>query len=297
MDVLVADIVVQIPGWADAKDLSIQPFGGFTNKNYLVTVDGEHFVLRISGKNSAHLGIRREDELEALTAAASAGIGADLVRFFPEGHLITRLIPGRHWTVDEYRAPQNLERIVQTVKRLHALPAVKGSFSSFLRVESLIRQAKTFRVPFPEDFDIFLERMQIIEAGQQRDTSSWLKFCHNDLFSVNFLDDGNIRIVDWEFAGMGDKYFDLATLVYAYDSDGPLSPELEAYLLEYYFGETGTVHQIRLQGMKFMLLFFTAMWGMLQHGMQKEGIVLPLGGFDCLDYARQTFALMRERLA
>ena len=35
--------------------------------------------------------------------------------------------------------------------------------------------------------------------------------CHNDLLTANFIDDGTrIRIVDWEYAGMGDVFFDLA---------------------------------------------------------------------------------------
>ncbi len=34
--------------------------------------------------------------------------------------------------------------------------------------------------------------------------------CHDDLLSANFLHDGeHVRIVDWEYAGMGDRYFDL----------------------------------------------------------------------------------------
>ena len=35
--------------------------------------------------------------------------------------------------------------------------------------------------------------------------------CHNDLLTANFLDDGTrLRILDWEYAGMGDRFFDLA---------------------------------------------------------------------------------------
>jgi len=45
-----------------------------------------------------------------------------------------------------------------------------------------------------------------------------------------------------------------------------------------------------------MLLFFTAMWGLLQHGMQKEGLIPPPDGFDCLEYAEETFAAMRASL-
>ncbi len=298
MNPIAADIIAQIPGWADAQDLKVEPFEGLTNTNYRVTANGKQFVLRISGKNSAALGIRRELELEALKAVEAAGIGPEVVRFLlPEGHLITRLIPGRHWTVEEYRTRENLRRIVEAVKKVHALPGVEATFSPFRRVEAYIHTAQSFDVPFPEDFPAFLEKMQTIETNQRRDSSPWLRFCHNDLFSVNFLDDGaNVRIIDWEFAGMGDRYFDLATLVYAYDSDGPLPAELETYLLECYFGEANVAHQDRLDGMKFMLLFFTAMWGLSQHGMQKAGVIAPTDGFDCLAYSAETFAAMRKYL-
>ena len=287
-NVAVADIIAQMPAWADAQDLTVEPFGGLTNTNYLVTVNGEGFVVRLSGRNSDRLGINRERELEALETASAVGIGPEVVRFFlPEGHLVTRLIEGRRWTVEEYRTPQNLQRMVEVVKRLHGLPAVKGTFSPFRRVESYATQARAFHVPFPEDFGLLVKKMLAIEADQHQDAYPWLRFCHNDLFSVNFLDDGTIRVVDWEFAGMGDIYFDLATLVYAYDSDGPLPVELETYLLACYSGAASTAHRARLEGMKFMLLFFTAMWGLLQHGLQLEGIVPTYEGFDCLAYARE----------
>ncbi len=38
--------------------------------------------------------------------------------------------------------------------------------------------------------------------------------CHNDLLTANLIHDGErVRIVDWEYAGMGDRYFDLGNLV------------------------------------------------------------------------------------
>jgi thiamine kinase-like enzyme len=295
VDASVANIIAQTPILADAGNLAISPFGGLTNTNYLVTADGERFVVRVGGRNSDLLDISREFELEALTAASAAGIGPEVVRFvLPEGHLVTRLIEGRHLTAQEYRTPGNLQHVAKVVKRLHGLPPVKGTFSPFRRVESYAGKVRAFGASLPEDFEALLERMRRIEADQRGDDYPWLRFCHNDLFSVNFLDDGSIRIVDWEFAGMGDIYFDLAALVYAYDSDGPLPLDEQLYLLECYFGEVTAFQQTRLDGMKFALLFFTAMWGLLQHAAQQEGIVALLEGFDCLAYAQDIFGQMRN---
>jgi thiamine kinase-like enzyme len=290
-------IIAQVPQWTGVKDLKVEPIGGLTNINYLVTAAGERYVLRVSGDNSVFLGINRELELEVLTTASDSGIGAALVQYIlPEGHLVTRFIDGRHWTVAEYHRPEALQRLVETVKRIHAFPPTRGTFSPFRRVESYAEKARAFSIPFPADFDVFLRKMQAVEAHQQQDSSAWLRFCHNDLFSVNFLDDGHVRVVDWEFAGMGDIYFDLAALVYAYDSEGPLPAELEEFLLHSYFGVVNAAQRERLAGMKFMLLFFTAMWGLMQHGAQTVGILPPFEGFDCLAYAHDTFETLRGHL-
>jgi thiamine kinase-like enzyme len=288
-------IVARIPGWAGVQDLTVEPLSGLTNTNYLVTVNGERFVLRVSGTNTAQLGIDRRTELAALRAASSIGVGPEVVHFIlPQGHLVTRYIEGRHWKYEEYRTPGNLHRLVETLKRVHTLPAMEGTFSPFRRVEAYASRAKGFHVPFPKNFDALLNRMGAVEENQRQDRSPWFKPCHNDLFFVNILDDGKVRLIDWEFAGMGDVYFDLATLVYAYDTHGPLAAELQEYLLACYFGEVNSAQRVRLEGMKYMVLFFAAMWGMLQYGLQMEGAIPAVEGFDYLQYAENIFDVLSE---
>jgi len=294
-DNLVQEIISQIPSWESVREIKIDPLEGLTNTNYKVTVDGEGFVLRIAGENSARLGIDRQLEYEALLAAANAGIGPQVLHcILPQGHLVTRYINGRHWTLAEYRQRVNLRRIVETVQRLHALPPVRATFSPFRRVEAFVEQVQTLGVSLPADFDTFLQRMSLIESQQAEDDYPWQRFCHNDLFSVNVLDDGELHFIDWEFSGVGDIYFDLATLSYAYDSVDTLSPELQQYLLACYFGTVSEKNYIRLEGMKYMLMFFSAMWGMLQYGMQRSGLVRFVEGFDFMEYAEVTFQAMRS---
>jgi thiamine kinase-like enzyme len=288
-------IIAQIPSWREAEKIRVTPLAGLTNTNYAVTVDGDHFVLRISGKNTDCLGINRELEREALMVASQASIGPKVVHFVrPEGHLVTHYIHGSHFELEAYRRKENIQRVVRTVKRLHGLPGVKAVFSSFRRVEKYTSYARTMGISFPQDFDNMIQKMAEIEYQQAQDFDPWRKFCHNDLFCVNVLDDGNIWFIDWEFAGMGDIYYDLATLTYAYDSPDTLSPELQEYLLLCYFGEITTKNRERLAGMKFMLMFFTAMWSLLQQGLLNEGLVLAVEGFDFMAYADTTFEAMRS---
>jgi thiamine kinase-like enzyme len=230
-----------------------------------------------------------------LSVVSDAGIGAKVEHYLlPEGHLVTRRINGHHLTLEAYRTPENVQRIVERVKYLHKLPLVKAVFSPFRRVESYANQAQSMQVPLPHDFDKLLARMRLIEQEQAQDTYPWKRFCHNDLFCVNVLDDGEIRFIDWEFSGVGDMYYDLATLTYAYDSLDSLPRELQEYMLACYFGDVTKENWARLEGMKYMLMFFTAMWGLLQQGMQNEGLVRPVEGFDFLKYANTTFEAMRQ---
>jgi len=289
----VEQIIARIPGWSQARDLKIERIKGLTNMNFCVTVDGEGYVLRVSGENTTRLGINRSHELVALENAAKAGIGAEVIHSIPpEGHLVTRWIDGRHWEAAEYRTPENVRLLTETVKRIHALPLTGATFSPFRRVEAYFETARSFKVPQPDGFEDALAAMRRVEQEQQKDRSEWQRFCHNDLVAVNYLliePERSIKVLDWEFSGWGDIYYDLATVVYTHDSIGPIPPELEEVMLECYFSQVSNQHRSRLLGMKYMLMLFTGMWGLAQRGMQLGGLIPPVEGFDSLEFAQYLF--------
>lgn len=290
----VQSIIERVPAWQDAAQIDVARIAGLTNSNYRVTVDGERYVLRVSGQNAARLGINRAHELAALRCAADAGLGPEVVAFLPpEGHLVTRWVEGRHWNVPEFRTPEHVRLLTETVKRIHALPANGAVFSPFQRVNSFLETARTFQVPLPHGLASYLDTMRAIEVDQENDPSDWHRMCHNDLVAVNYLyieEVESIVVLDWEFSGLGDIYYDLATVVYTHDSDGPIPPELEMVMLSCYFGSVTPFQQRRLLGMKYMLMLFTSLWGLAQHGMQTAGLIPAVEGFDYLEFAEYLFA-------
>jgi thiamine kinase-like enzyme len=240
------------------------------------------------------LGINRSHELAALQAAAVEGLGPEVIAFLlPEGHLVTKWVDGRHWDVNEYRTPEHVRLLTNTVKRIHALASNGASFSPFRRVETYLETARGYEIPLPSGINRFLETMETIENEQRIDPSNWLHFCHNDLVSVNYLfveREQSIKVLDWEFSGLGDIYYDLATVVYTHDSNGPIPSELEEIMLACYFGTVTGVQRRRLSGMKYMLMLFTGLWGLAQHGMQQAGLVPAVEGFDYYEFAKYLFA-------
>jgi thiamine kinase-like enzyme len=293
MDQNLKSIISRIPAWHKASSLAIERIGGLTNANYRVVADGEAFVLRVSGPNTASLGINRANELAALKAAAKAGIGPEVVTYLePEGHLVTRWVDGRIWEASEFRTPENVRLLTDTARRIHALPLNGATFSPSQRVKAYLQTAQKFEAPLPANLESCLETMQAVKTDQENDPSDWLHFCHNDLVSVNYLyleDERKLTVLDWEFSGLGDIYYDLATIVYTHDNVGPIPQELEEVMLSCYFATVTNAHRRRLAGMKYMLMLFTGLWGLAQQGMVLAGLIPAVDGFHYGKFAEYLF--------
>ena len=101
--------------------------------------------------------------------------------------------------------------------------------------------------------------------------------CHNDLLASNFIDDGRtIWILDWEYAGMGDIFFDLGNFAV----NQALNEEQCELLLRYYFGEVRSTDVAHLHLMRLSSDLREAFWGFLQMGISELD-------FDYHEYAHR----------
>jgi thiamine kinase-like enzyme len=253
--------------------------GGITNRNYKIQVDGGVYVLRMGGAKTGLLGIDRAVEHAASLRAAEIGVGPEVVAFVEsEGWLVARFIDGRGIAPDEMRGPAALPRVAAALRRLHSATAIPGRFDAHAVVDDYRAEAKAHGVSIPKEFAVAREVAERIRAARGPQP---LVPCHNDLLNANFLDDGEIRIVDWEYAGMGDRFFDLANLSVNHD----FAVEDDRHLLHAYFGEEREADLAALRLMRFMSDFREAMWGVLQSGISDLD-------FDFKGYAARHFARM-----
>jgi thiamine kinase-like enzyme len=259
------------------RDLELEALGGgITNHNFKVLADGEAYVLRIAGADTDLLGIDRAAEHAAARTAAELGVGPEVVDFV-EGSLVTRFVEGNPVPLEEMRLPEVLRETAAILRRVHEGPPFPARFDSFSVVEAFKETALAHGVELPAMYEPAKARADEIERtlGPQPPRP-----CHNDLLNANFIrSEEGLRIVDWEYAGMGDRFFDLAN----FSVNHELSPEQNDVLLDAYFGavDDGNLEHLRL--MRFMSDFREAMWGVVQQGISKLD-------FDYVDYANRHFA-------
>ena len=262
-----------------SRSFEYEPLGGgITNRNFLVRVGGERFVLRIGGKDTELLGIDRAREGAAARMAASISVGPEVVAVLrPEGFLVTRFIDGDPIPPERLKDPDMLALVAASVRAIHDGPAIPGRFDPHRVVQRYAETAAQHGVRVPDDYAWGKEISDRIEAarGPQQ-----LVPCHDDLLNANFIFDGErVRIGDWEYAGMGDRFFDLGNLSVKHD----FARDDDERLLEAYLAAPPGDRDLAAVGlMRFMGAFFEAMWGVVQQGISELD-------FDFVAYASDNF--------
>ena len=249
------------------RDLALRPLsGGITNRNFLVSAGGtdERWVIRLAGNDTHLLGISREVEHAATVAAAGVGVGPEVTAFIrPEGYLVTRFIEGSPVSDAAVHQSATLVRVAESLRRVHEGPPIPGLFIPYRIVEAYRALALARGVAIPPEYELALATTRRIELALLANPIE-LRPCHNDLLNANFIDDGaRIRIVDWEYAGMGDRFFDLGN----FSINHELTGDEDAELLAAYEGDVRADRLARLTLMRTVSDFREAMWGVLQQGI------------------------------
>jgi thiamine kinase-like enzyme len=277
-------LVARVPQW-QGRATTVRPLhGGITNRNFVVAVDGHEYVVRIPGERTELLGIDRANEAEAAERAAQLGIGPPVLGELPTvGTLITELVDGHHLEPDIFTS--RLGDVVELLRRFHRSGPVAGAFPIHRVVEWHARDATLHGVIPPSGYNRLHQHSRRIEAAFAASPMVPVP-CHNDLLPANVLFGGDrVWLLDFEYAGMNDVFFDLGNL----SVNSALDENDDEELLTAYFGVVTRVNWARLQLMKVMSEFREGMWAVVQQAISTLDT-------DFVTYAEERLASC-ERLA
>jgi thiamine kinase-like enzyme len=276
--------------------------GGITNHNFRVTLGGEDYVVRLHGRDTDLLGIDRDAELIACNLAAELGIAPELVASFDDC-LVTRFVACDPVVPHEVAA--HAAQIARALRAFHDSPArLPARFWVPELLEDYSEQVRVRGVRLPSDYGrAAVVASRIADALPLRDPRP----CHNDLLSTNIIraratgagasatgssaneggsageaaQDGSERmlIVDWEYAGMGHRCFDLGNLSVNNDFDEAADERL---LRAYYDRAPTDAERAALALMRILSDAREAAWGVVQAEISELD-------FDFARYARLHF--------
>jgi len=265
--------IEKVPFLVGSKNIKKTPLtGGITNLNFKIDADGRSYVIRLAGEGTEQLGIKRDVEYAANFAAGQMGIAPEVVYFIePENYIVTRFITGKPIPPDVIKQPDYLARVAKKLRLFHRRgPKLKGEFNVFRRVEMLEKICKKNNAKFPFDFDWVMQKTKEVEKALIKDPYTPTP-THNDLLNLNWLEEdvpgeiGELRLLDWEYAGMGDIFFDLANFSHHHRLN---EEQVDNFLYEY-FGEVTDKQYARLRLMWPMSELHESMWGTTQTGISK----------------------------
>lgn len=233
------EILVTCLGLQSTEVEKVSIGGGMTNQNFYIKTKSSEYILRIPGACTQQI-IEREKEQYNGNEASKLGLNPVIRYFNPQsGVKVTDYIQGaRTLNPGGARLEVNMRLTTDLLKRLHnSNISLKGEFSPWTEYEkykSIIQEARgSFYTGFGE-IEPFFWRLQ----RDLKRLGAECRPCHNDLVAENFVADaqGKMYLIDWEYAGMNDPLWDIASHVLECE----FTEKEEELYLQYYFDQKPT---------------------------------------------------------
>jgi len=228
--------------------------GSLSNFAWHVSVPGQDRFVRYARAGNERLGADLHAEGEILRLVAGAGLAPRVVRCDPSARLlVTQWIASAEVDPTAAGRDRAIRRVAATLRQLHELKPLPGVRTVDFAVQVLqLEAALPAAVARPALAACAVEVLSRLGLGQA------IALCHHDIHAQNIVTDpaGRLWLVDWEYAGLGDPVFDLASCASQLD----LSAEGTRVLCDEYIRAGGTVEQGRLELARWAFDYVQWLW-------------------------------------
>lgn len=212
----------------DITDLKVMK-KGMTNRSFVFCCGSRKYIIRIPGEGTERL-IHRYEEAEVYRVLKGRNLCDSVIYMDPEkGYKITQFIEDAR-VCDPYDE-EDVRACMKKLKELHGMQLrVRHEFDIFAQISfyEMLREGKTSIYPDYEETKrrVFLLKQYIEKQHCER------CLAHIDAVPDNFIftGDGEVRLIDWEYAGMQDPHVDIAMFcIYASYHRGQIDGLIDLY--------------------------------------------------------------------
>ncbi len=214
------------------QSLTLLQDQGFSNTNYLLTTNICQYIVRYLKQDD----IDRDFEFRVQLLAYEYDIAAKPILLDMEKHLmVSEYIEGHH---KSNLSTEEIKSMAKLLRRLHSITVDREPYNLKNILEN---KSKDINSAF-----------ETIEKYKPE-----LVLCHHDLNPQNILFcSDRIKLIDWEYAGINDKYFDLASISVEFDLDS----NKEHIFLASYFDDMKIVNYEKLSAFKIIYIALCTQW-------------------------------------
>lgn len=234
---------------------------GLTNKNYLLTMNQQRYMVRVPYEDAHHIVERSH---EGMAMELIKGHDFDCETFYYDEHSGIK-ISYYLSEVSEYQEctdPQKIEKVAHLLKRFHALDL--QSPESFKPYERYLKYKSNVKYPL---YDLSQYEAQMQETC---DLNVHQCLCHNDLVSGNLLfDQTKTYLIDYEYAANNDPLFDVISFLSENDI---FDSSLRARFYQIYFDELTDAIKKRLLDWEIFQDVLWCTWAMMMVESRQESI-------------------------
>jgi thiamine kinase-like enzyme len=270
-----------------------QLFGGLAHVTYAVrTESGDRYVVKFLTQEMDDFGlmIPIDDLIGNTVAAGESGVGARVIQALPEiPSILLEYIDGRTLDTPDLARPDYIPRIGRAIRDLHANASrMRNATVIWKFLDDYLALIDKHALACPPGILDWLPTVRRIEAALAVNALPLVP-SNNDLLAKNIMDDGRIRIIDYDFSGMNDPMFDVGDLA----MEGDYDREQIRVACTAYFGAHDPVQYARA------CLFGIAAqytWSLLFVGMDALLSDSPAEGFDYWQEASSRWDWTRAKL-
>ena len=218
---------------------------GFNNISYLLKTTTNNYVIRVFKSNDS-VNISREFEYEIQKKAYTMGIASKPI-FLNEEFMIYEYKKGIHKTKLKN---SDIKNLAKQIKKLHKIKTKAKTYdfkSDLLNYKKILKDEKSKKI-----ISESLKSLKKLKKFKKE-----LVLTHHDLNPKNIIFNKNkIKIIDWEYAGMNDSFFDLAAVCIEFK----LNKKEEELFLSYYLKKIDEKKYSKLKYFKIIYKNLCDLW-------------------------------------
>ena len=218
---------------------------GFNNISYLLKTSTKSYVIRVFKSNES-VNISREFEYEVQKKAHKKNIASKPI-FLNAEFMIYEYEKGIHKTK---LSKIELKNLVSKIKIFHKFKIKEKAYDLKRDLENYSK--KLTDIKSKKLINTCFKSIKIIEKFKYEPVLT-----HHDLNPKNIIFNKNkFKIIDWEYAGTNDRFFDLASICIEFQ----LNKSEEKIVLSSYFKNKKNYHKTKLKHLKIIYDSFCKLW-------------------------------------